>query len=137
MLCEHLRRGPLPASLHSVLIHNDDEQARQQPQCNQVRPEVAVPYGFFDQQSAALIKTLPVVFVGRIDALQGEIDEAILLPWRLRLSGRIVAAWAKQSNGSMAKKRPATTTRDERLTSMSNGQFAWPSGQCDEQLRGP
>ena len=40
---------------------------------------------------SALIKTLPVVFVGRIDALQGEVDEAILLPWRLRLSGRIVA----------------------------------------------
>ena len=112
----------------------------EQPQCNQVRPEVAVPYGFFEQQFAALIKTLPVVFVGRIDALQGEIDEAILLPWRLRLSGRIVArwrAWAKQSDGSMAKKRPATTMRDGRLTSMSNGQFAWPIGHCDEQLRGP
>src|SRR5579862_5718540 len=78
-LSEHLGCRPIPRGLNPVLINDDDEQTSKQAQGNDVRPEITVLYTILDEQSAAFTETLPVVHVRGIDALEREVDKAILL----------------------------------------------------------
>ena len=78
VLRDDLGRPPVAPCFEPVLINDEEEERTEQAQGNQVRPEIAVPDALIEQQGAAFLKAFAVVLAGRIDALQGEIEETIL-----------------------------------------------------------
>lgn len=77
VLSHELGRSPVAPCLQSVLINDEEEEAAEQAQGKQVRPEETVPDTFIKQQDAAFIEALTIVLVSGVDVFQYEIDETI------------------------------------------------------------